>query len=323
MREEEKIINDAIPLNLEKVVKDVFLENIKEQRKSRIWGNIFKFSIILYLFSILFVTYYMAQVANPKFSIFDEAEHVGMLRLDGDIGESGQIKSSDTIKSLRELFENPKVKSIVLEVNSGGGSSYTSAVIYDEVLRLKEKHNKEIVTVAKEVLASGAYYIASATDNIYAQKTSIIGSIGVRMGSFNFAKTIEKLGVERKIISSGDNKTIGDTFTPMTKEQENHLKGMTSEIHKIFIDDVSKGRGKRIDVNSKELFSGLIWTGVKSKELGLIDGYFTTMQYVRAKYGEGYLVKDYTKEETNFMDLFKGKVNLNINIDSLNESFVE
>lgn len=306
-------------LALENVVRDVLTANLKEQRKSRIWSYIFKFSIVIYLLAVLGLTYFSMVKADSKFSFFEEPEHVAMIRLDGDIGETGKIDSKETIATIREAFENPKAQSIVLEINSGGGSSYTSQVIYDEILRLKEKHKKEIVTVSKEVLASGAYYVASATDNIYGQRTTIVGSIGVRMGSFNFSKTIEKLGIERKVISSGENKTIGDPFTEMTKEQEKYLTSMAKQVHDIFITDVKKGRGNRLKGKESELFSGLIWTGDDGIKLGLLDGFYTTQQYVRSKHGDGYIIKDYTREPNEFASLLGGKMSLDLNLKNITE----
>jgi protease-4 len=175
---------------------------------------------------------------------------------------------------------------VILEINSPGGTPVQAKAIYDEILRLREKYPEtKLYAVVTDLCASGGYYVASAAEEIYASEASIVGSIGVRMDGFGFQKVMEKLGVERRTLTAGENKALLDPFAPQNPEQQAHLQGMLDQVHQLFINDVKAGRGDRLK-ESDALFSGLIWSGEASLNLGLIDGYGSTDSVARELIGE-------------------------------------
>lgn len=201
--------------------------------------------------------------------------HTAVIDIDGEIAGNEMTSAKNIKYSLEQAFKNEEAKGIILRINSPGGSPVQSGMIYDEIKRLKQKYpKKRIYAVVEEMCASGAYYIASAADYIYVDKASIVGSIGVLMDGFGFDKTMNKFGVERRLYTAGVNKGMLDPFSPENPTQKAHILSMLDNIHVQFIDAVKKGRGNRLKFNEHpEMFSGLFWTGEKSIELGLSDGY--------------------------------------------------
>ena len=184
----------------------------------------------------------------------------------------------------------------MLRINSPGGSPVQSGIIYDEIRRLRALHpDTPMYAVVEDICASGGYYIASAADKIYVDKASLVGSIGVLMDNFGFVDAMHKLGVERRVFTSGDNKAFLDPFSPLEPRQVEHAKALLGEIHQQFIEVVRKGRGKRL-ADSPDVFSGLIWTGAKSIELGLTDG-FGSLDYVAREVIKAEQIVDYTQKE--------------------------
>ncbi|THB70436.1 MAG: S49 family peptidase [Gammaproteobacteria bacterium] len=257
---------------------NVAMSVIDEQRKARRWGVFFKLAMLAYLVAI-FVVY--AFPPKPGINGNAKKEHVAIVDVKGLISSKSYANADDINSSLNDAFKNERSKAVVLRIDSGGGSPVQSGYVYDEIMRLRQKYpDKKVFAVVEDVCASGAYYIAAAADEIYADKASIVGSIGVRMGSFGFVDAMKKLGVERRMITAGENKGFGDPFSPQSSEVVEHSKKLVAGVHKQFIDAVRKGRGERLK-ETYDMFSGLIWTGEQSLELGLVDKLGSLRQLVR------------------------------------------
>lgn len=240
---------------------------MKEQRRQRQWSLITKAGTLL-LFAALFL------VNNPgKFigTIFGEPPHTAVVRMDGEISDGSRAGADMVVAGLRRAFEAEESRAVILMINSPGGSPVQAGYIYDEIRRLRALYpEKKIYSVIRDIGASGAYYAAAATDEIYADKASIVGSIGVISTGFGFDKFLEKVGVERRVFRSGSNKSFLDPYSPLQGEQVGKWEALLSHTHKQFIDAVVTGRQGRLK-DDKELFSGLMWNGQQAVELGLID----------------------------------------------------
>ena len=203
----------------------------------------------------------------------DGEKHTAVVKLSGFIADGETAGSKNVISGLKSAFEHDDTAGIVIEINSPGGSPVQSAYIYDEIIRLKQKHDSiPVYAVIADVGASGAYFVAASADKIYVNKSSLVGSIGVRMGSFGFVEMIKKLGVERRLLTAGEYKASSDPFLPAQSEQTAHLQTMVDEVHQHFIAAVKQGRGDRLD-QSPDIFSGQLWTGEQALNLGLADAF--------------------------------------------------
>ncbi|HSC81520.1 MAG TPA: S49 family peptidase [Chitinolyticbacter sp.] len=243
---------------------------IKEQRRTRRWGIFFKLLGFGYLFVVLAL--FMGWFGNRAAEDVNVGPHTALVNLDGVIMAGGEADVATVAQGLRDAFEDNKTRGVILRVNSPGGSPVQSGQLHDEIVRLKKQHPKiPLYVVVEDICASGCYYTAVAADKIYADKASIVGSIGVLMDGFGFTGTMEKLGVERRLLTAGENKGFLDPFSPLSDTQRAKAQEMLGEIHQQFIGVVKTGRGKRL-VNDPDLFSGLVWSGEKSVKLGLIDG---------------------------------------------------
>ncbi len=248
------------------VLEKALLSTVEEQKRSRRWGIFFKLIFVGY---ILFMTIYWFQ-GKPKQVLKD---HVALIDLMGTIGQGQEVEADQIASSLRRAFEEPKVKSVILRINSPGGTPVQSAYIYDELMRLRKKDpSKKVYAVVVDICASGAYYVAAGADEIYANPSSIVGSIGVIMPGFGFVDVMKKVGVEQRSLAAGKNKMFMDPFSPENPEQKQVAQNLIDNVHQHFIDAVKAGRGSRIKGNPEELYSGLVWTGSKALELGLVDG---------------------------------------------------
>ena len=258
------------------VLEKLALAAVTEQRRARRWGIFFKFLIFGYLFVVL-------AIAMGWFGRKDTGtgKHTALVELNGVIA-SGSAASADlVIQGLTEAFKDKRTQGIVLRINSPGGSPVQSGYINDEIKRLRAKYPEiPLYAVVEDVCASGGYYVAVAADKIYVNKASMIGSIGVLMNGFGFTGTMEKLGVERRLLAAGENKGFLDPFSPLTDTQKETAQKMLGEIHDQFIDVVRKGRGKRLK-ETPDMFSGLVWVGTKSIELGLADAIGSMEQVAR------------------------------------------
>ena len=240
---------------------------LKEQRRTRYWGIFFK----LLTFAYLTVLIYLAMGFGAEKERLARGKHTALVEISGVIEAKGEANADDVTSALQSAFKDKNTQGVILRINSPGGSPVQAGIINDEIQRLRKLHpNIPMYAVVEDICASGGYYIAAAADKIYVDKASIVGSIGVRMDSFGFTGTMEKLGVERRVLTAGDNKDFLDPFLPLQDKDVVHAKSLLEEIHKQFIDVVKKGRGTRLK-DSPELFSGLFWVGSKSVDLGLAD----------------------------------------------------
>ena len=223
------------------------------------------------------------------------SEHTAVVEIKGEIASGAEASSELLVPALRAAFEDDAAKAVVLLINSPGGSPVQAGMINDEIIRLKALHKKPVYAVVEETCASAAYYIAVAADEIYVDKASIVGSIGVLMDSFGFTGLMEKLGVERRLMTAGENKGFLDPFSPQTEKQRAFAQGMLNQIHVQFIDTVKKGRGKKLK-ETPEMFSGLFWSGQQAIELGLADN-LGTLDFVAREVVKAEEVVDYTRRD--------------------------
>jgi protease-4 len=250
-------------------LKDVAMESIKEQRRTRRWGIFFKLFFVAYLL-IGLIALIGSGASDTKLTAADKITAV--VDINGVIMEGAEASGELVIPALKEAFEHEKTKGVILRINSPGGSPVQSGIINDEIKRLKAKYKEiPVYAVVSDLCASGGYYIAVAADEIYADKASIVGSIGVRMDNFGAVELMEKLGVERRLYTAGANKGMLDPFLPENETQVAHVNNMLNTTHQQFINVVKEGRGERLQ-NNPDIFSGLFWTGEDAVKLGLIDG---------------------------------------------------
>jgi protease IV len=221
--------------------------------------------------------------------------HTALVEVRGEIASDTEASAEVLVAALKSAFEDSGALAVVIRFNSPGGSPVQAGIINDEIRRLKALHKKKVYAVIEESCASGAYYIAVAADEIYADKASIVGSIGVLMDGFGFTGTMEKLGVERRLITAGENKGIGDPFTPMSEKHRAYTQAMIDQIHLQFIQVVKEGRGKRLKV-SPDTFSGLFWNGEEAVRLGLAD-HLGNLDYVAREVVKAEDIIDYTPKE--------------------------
>jgi protease-4 len=274
------------------VLEKLALSALQEQRRSRHWSILFKTLGFLYLFILLFLAagwFGGDGVAIPK-------EHTALIDLQGVIA-SDDASADSIIASLQGAFEDKKTKGVILRINSPGGSPVQAGQIHDEIKRLRALHPKTpLYVVVDDICASGGYYVAAGADKIFVDKASIVGSIGVLMDGFGFTQTMEKLGVERRLLTAGENKGFLDPFSPLDPKQQAFAKQMLEEIHGQFIGVVREGRGKRLK-ETPEMFSGLVWSGEKSIQLGLADG-LGSVESVARDVIKAEDIIDYTRQDS-------------------------
>ena len=287
----------TLPAN-DPLLEKLVLKLSTEQTRARRWSVFFKLLFVCYLFLVLGL---FAKNSKNEPSADSQKDHVGMVQINGMIGEGkGMSVSADqAVGGLRAAFEAKKSKAILLPINSPGGTPVNAAMIYDEILRLKKKYpDKKVMAAVTDMGTSGAYYIAAAADEIYAHEASVIGSIGVISPGYGFVGLIEKLGVERRVFAAGDNKAMLDPFSPIKESQKQHFSTVLQDVHNKFQTDVLAGRGDRLK-RTDEIFSGLFWSGVQAKELGLIDGFGSPGFVARDVIGIDSIV-DYTQSARGF-----------------------
>lgn len=263
-------------------------EFLRQQRRSRRWGLVLKFGILAYLV-LLSVTLIMDGIGGSA------GEHTALVKVDGLIADNTNASADRIVEGLRAAFEAENAQAIILGINSPGGSPVQSGYVFDEIQRLREKYpDKPVYAVAADVCASGAYYIASAADEIYVDRATLIGSIGVRLDSFGFQRVIDELGIQRRLLTAGEHKGILDPFSNFDEWDREFIQGLLDNLHAQFITAVKEGRGDRLN-GGDELFSGLFWTGQESVELGLSDGLGSPSYVAREIVGAEKLV-DYSQE---------------------------
>ena len=274
---------------LEKLV----FATVNERRSARRWGIFFKLSVLLLGFFALWSLY------DFNFTGADGelvGKHTAMIEIKGEIDDEGSGSADVVIPALNKAFSDLESVAIVLRINSPGGSPVQAGIIVDEIARLKRGYpHKKVYVVVDEICASGGYYIAAAADQIYVNKASIVGSVGVLMDGFGFTGTMEKLGVERRLLTAGENKGFLDPFSPQSDKHKAHAQSMLNEIHQQFIAVVRTGRGTRLK-ETPETFSGLFWSGARAVDMGLADG-FGTVESVARDVVKVEDVVDYTAHE--------------------------
>ncbi len=288
-----------------KLLEKTLLAGVQEQRRARRWGIFFKLLTFIYLFGALVLFSPALQFGSSKGA---EGSHTAVINVRGMIADEEPASADNVVGALRAAFEDANTKGVVLRINSPGGSPVQSGYIYDEIRRLRGEYPTiKVYAVITDLGASGAYYIASAADEIYADKSSLVGSIGVTAATFGFVETMEKLGVERRVYTAGEHKAFLDPFQPEKPEETQFWRGVLATTHQQFIDSVKRGRGDRLqEEQHPELFSGLIWSGEQALELGLIDGLGSTAHVAREVIGEPELV-DFTVKESP-LDRFTKKL---------------
>ena len=275
------------------VVTELAESSLREQRRARRWGIFFKSLTFAYIAALIFM------YADTDMSHVNLKEkHTALVELNGVISDKDEANADSVVTALRDAFDNDNSAGVILRINSPGGSPVQSGYIYDEMRRLREKHpDTPLYAVVTDVCASGGYYIASAADKIFADKASIVGSIGVRMDNFGFVEAIDKLGVERRTLTAGENKALLDPFLPENEKAKAHMQTMLDEIHQQFIDSVKKGRGDRLDTTVEGIFSGLIWTGEAAVNIGLVDALGSSSHVAREVIGEETIVNYTVKQD--------------------------
>ncbi|PCJ44874.1 MAG: S49 family peptidase [Moraxellaceae bacterium] len=283
-----------------KLVEQLALQSLEEQKKSRRWGIFFKFATLLY---VIFIFVAFRSEAGGGDGAKSYEPHTALVDVVGIIMAGREAEADVIVGGLRDAFEAKHSKAILLRINSPGGSPVQSNMVYNEIMRLKEKYpEKKVYAAITDAGASGAYFIAAAADAIYADPASIVGSIGVISDGFGFTKVMEKIGVERRVYSSGDNKAMLDPFSPLNAEQSAHFSSLLNNVHEQFIRAVRQGRGDRLK-EDETIFSGLMWTGEQALELGLIDGLGSPGYVAREVVGVEEMV-DYTQRPSPLQSIF-------------------
>ncbi len=269
------------PRSRQDVVEKLVFAALREQTRARRWRVFFMLFFIVYL---SFVTIALFSEPGDAYGVGGKADgkkHTAVVKLAGLIAEGEPGGSNTVIGGLKKAFEHEDTAGIVIEINSPGGSPVQAAYIFDEIMRLREKHDSvPVYAVVTDIAASGGYYVAAAANRIYVNKCSLVGSIGVRLDSFGFVGLMEKLGIERRLLTAGEYKGLYDPFLPERAEEKAHLQTTLGQVHEHFIDAVRRGRGERLQENP-EIFSGLVWSGEQSIELGLADAYGSTLTVAR------------------------------------------
>jgi protease-4 len=278
------------PAGYEQLLAQFARDYLRDRRSERRWKLFFR---LLWLALIVFgawvfwsQTHHIASPTTP---------HTALVEVHGEIAADTEASAELMLSALKSAFEDPGAQAIVLRINSPGGSPVQAGIVYDEIKRLRAKHGKKVYAVVEEMCASGAYYIAAAADEIYVDKASIVGSIGVLMDGFGFTGLMDKLGVERRLLTAGENKAMLDPFTPLKPKQRDYAQAMLDQIHQQFIAVVKEGRGKRLK-ETPELFSGLFWNGEQAISLGLADHY-GNLDFVAREVVKAEEVIDYTPRE--------------------------
>jgi protease-4 len=280
-----------------KLLEKAVLSSVTEQRRTRRWGIFFKILTFTYLFGALAL---FSPLMSGGKGVTTGA-HTALIEVRGMIADQESASADNIVSALRAAFEDKNTKGIVLRINSPGGSPVQSGYIYDEIRRLRALHvDTKVYAVISDLGASGAYYIASAADEIYADKSSLVGSIGVTAAGFGFVGTMDKLGVDRRVYTSGEHKAFLDPFQPQNIEETEFWQEVLQTTHKQFIASVKQGRGERLkDAEHPELFSGLIWSGEQALELGLIDALGNSSFVASEVIGQKEIV-DFTLQESPF-----------------------
>lgn len=275
-----------------RLVEELAKDALTERRRARRWGVFFKFLTFAYLLAVFILWVPRDWDIYPG----EDDKHTALVELSGVIAPDEPAGADNVVTGLQAAFEDKNTKGVILRINSPGGSPVQSSYIYREIKRLRKKYpDIPMHAVVADVCASGGYYVASAADKIYVNESSVVGSIGVLMSSFGAVDVMEKLGVERRLMTAGDNKGILDPFSEFPDTQRVHVQHILDQLHHEFIQAVKDGRGERLK-DTPELFSGLFWSGSESVKLGLADDFASAGQIAREVF-EAEDIVDFTPEE--------------------------
>jgi protease-4 len=275
-----------------KLVSDLLSAAVTERRRARRWGIFFKSLLAVYLVTLLV----LSQSNGQLLTSLSGGGHTALIDIEGVVGSDPEASADNVVTGLREAFEDARTKGVILRINSPGGSAVHAGYINSEVYRLRAKYpDIPVYAVITDVCASGGYYIAVAANRIFADKASLVGSIGVAMRSFGFVGTLDRLGIERRLWTAGEHKSFLDPFSPTKPEDVEHLKGVLSQVHRQFVDVVKKGRGERLK-DDPSLYSGLVWTGEEGVALGLVDA-LGSSSYVAREVIRAEDIVDFTHKE--------------------------
>ncbi|GKS75657.1 S49 family peptidase [Acidovorax sp. SUPP950] len=272
------------------VLEKLVFATLSEQRSARRWRIFTRLAWLVFLIAVAWVL-----LARDATSTSKSTPHTAVVDIKGEIAAGAEASAEFVVAAMRSAFEDSGSQAVVLLINSPGGSPVQAGIINDEIIRLKAKYNKPVYAVVEETCASAAYYIAAAADEIYVDKASIVGSIGVLMDGFGFTGTMEKLGVERRLLTAGENKGFLDPFSPQTEKQRAYAQAMLDQIHQQFIHVVKEGRGDRLKPTA-DTFSGLFWTGQQAVEMGLAD-HLGNLDYVAREVVKAEDIIDYTRRD--------------------------
>lgn len=279
--------NDPNYLNNDRLLRDVLLESVREQRLKRRWGLFFKSLLTLLIAFIIWGSIPWDSILSSK------EKHVAQINIHDEIMADSEANAADIIEALHNAEMDPQTEAIILDINSPGGSPVQASYVYNEIRRLSQVNPKvPIYSVCEDLCASAAYYIASGSAKIYANPTSLVGSIGVLMDEFGFVDAMKKFGVSRRVFTSGDHKAFLDPFSPLKASETQLVQTLLDDDHQVFIQDVKQGRGARLSPDP-QLFSGLIWNGRQALPLGLIDGFGSSSDVARTIFHNDNVV-DYT-----------------------------
>ena len=271
-------------------IEKLLLADVRERRAARRWRIVRSLLWMLLFGALIWLLFSDALPTSTP-----ATPHTAMVAIKGEIADEAEASAEFVVAAMKSAFEDSGSQAVVLLINSPGGSPVQAGLISDEIHRLRALHKKPVYAVVEETAASAAYYIASAADKIYVDKASIVGSIGVLINGFGFVDTLDKLGIERRLLTAGENKGFLDPFSPQSEAHKQHAQTMLEQIHRQFIDVVKKGRGERLK-ETPEMFSGLFWTGEQSVALGLADD-FGSLDSVARDVVKAEKLVDYTNKK--------------------------
>ncbi len=291
------------------LIERLLFAAVTEQRRARRWRVFFMLFFIIYLTVVTLVLIAGRDERYATGGVPDGDPHTALVRVSGLIASGEDAGAENVIKSLKRAFDHADTAGVILEINSPGGSPVQAAQIFEEIRRLRGAHaDTPLYAVVTDVAASGGYYVAAAADRIYVGKSSLVGSIGVRLDAFGFVGLMEKLGVERRLLTAGENKALFDPFLPEQAAQKAHLQSMLDQVHAHFIAAVREGRGDRLADDAK-VFSGLIWSGESALDMGLADAYGSRHSVSRELEAEN--IVDFT-QQTDFLSRIADRIGASI-----------
>ena len=274
----------------ETVLAQLARDFLRERRLERRWRTVFRLFWLLLAGLLVWSLWLQGRHVTPS-----AAPHTALIEVHGEIAADTEASAELLLAALKDAFNDDAAQAVVLRINSPGGSPVQAGIVYDEIRRLKKLHDKPVYAVVEEMCASGAYYIAAAADEIFVDKASVVGSIGVLMDGFGFTGLMDKLGVERRLLTAGENKGMLDPFSPLNPKQRAYAQTMLDQIHQQFIAVVREGRGKRLK-ETPDLFSGLFWNGEQAVQLGLADR-FGNLDFVAREVVKAEDIIDYTPKD--------------------------